>query len=122
MATVSLYGLTAVPVARRLGVVRPARSRPLLVGGDPWVVDLGVALRAAGLEVLMWAGEHEQRERIGHAGIELASGEMLAATGRSRRAGGCHGGVLPHGDSAHRPTAREPWGRSSAGKSCSAGG
>src|SRR5581483_5654012 len=34
---------------------------------------------AAGLEVLMWAGEHEQRERIEQAGIELASGEMLAA-------------------------------------------
>ena len=64
VATVTLYGLTASPVARRLGVVRPARSRPLLVGGDPWVVDLGVALQSAGLEVLMWAGAEEQRERI----------------------------------------------------------
>ncbi|MYS86583.1 cation:proton antiporter [Embleya scabrispora] len=80
VATVTLYGLTASPVARRLGVVRLSRSRPLLVGGDPWVVDLGVALRSAGLEVLMWAGEEEQRERIGQAGIELAPGELLAAT------------------------------------------
>ena len=32
VATVALYGLTAVPVARRLGVTRPARTRPLLVG------------------------------------------------------------------------------------------
>jgi hypothetical protein len=31
--TVTLYSLTAVPVARRLGVTRPARTRPLLVGG-----------------------------------------------------------------------------------------
>ncbi|WP_329461025.1 cation:proton antiporter [Streptomyces sp. NBC_01431] len=82
VATVTLYGLTASPVARRLGVVRPSRSRPLLVGGDPWVVDLGVALKSAGLEVLMWAGEEEQRERIRQAGIELAPGELLgAATG-----------------------------------------
>ncbi|MGW2613842.1 cation:proton antiporter [Streptomyces sp. NPDC001500] len=82
VATVTLYGLTASPVARRLGVVRPSRSRPLLVGGDPWVVDLGVALKAAGLEVLMWAGEEEQRERIRRAGIEPAPGELLgAATG-----------------------------------------
>ncbi|MEV5951937.1 hypothetical protein AB0L94_36920, partial [Streptomyces sp. NPDC051993] len=29
VATVTLYGLTASPVARRLGVVRPSRSRPL---------------------------------------------------------------------------------------------
>ncbi|MFI1255127.1 cation:proton antiporter [Streptomyces netropsis] len=79
VATVTLYGLTASLVARRLGVVRPSRSRPLLVGGDPWVVDLGVALRSAGLEVLMWAGEEEERERIGQAGIELVPGELLAA-------------------------------------------
>ncbi|GGR47233.1 cation:proton antiporter [Streptomyces netropsis] len=79
VATVTLYGLTASLVARRLGVVRPSRSRPLLVGGAPWVVDLGVALRSAGLEVLMWAGEEEERERIGQAGIELVPGELLAA-------------------------------------------
>lgn len=79
VATVLLYGLTAVPVARRLGVVRSARSRPLLVGGDPWVIDLGRALRAAGLDVLMWAGEEPQRERIAAAGLELAPGDLLAA-------------------------------------------
>jgi NhaP-type Na+/H+ or K+/H+ antiporter len=86
VATVTLYGVTAAPVARRLGVVRPARTRPLLVGGDPWVVDLGRALRAAGLEVLMWAGLEQQREQIRHAGLQLAPGELLAAaTGRGAR-------------------------------------
>ncbi|MER5225588.1 cation:proton antiporter [Streptomyces flaveus] len=85
-ATVTLYGLTAVPVARRLGASRPARARPLLVGGDPWAVDLGSALRSAGLEVLMWAGSEEQRGRIREAGLELAPGELLAAaTGRGAR-------------------------------------
>ncbi|MFE4953877.1 cation:proton antiporter [Streptomyces sp. NPDC056653] len=79
VATVTLYGLTASAVARRLGVVRPSRSRPLLVGGEPWVVDLGRALGAAGLQVLMWAGLEQQRERIGQAGLELAPGELLAA-------------------------------------------
>jgi NhaP-type Na+/H+ or K+/H+ antiporter len=79
VATVTLYGLTASPVARRLRVVRPSRSRPLLVGGDPWVVDLGAALKSAGLEVLMWAGQEQQRARIRQAGMELAPGELLAA-------------------------------------------
>ncbi|WP_405582196.1 cation:proton antiporter [Streptomyces sp. NBC_01092] len=79
VTTVTLYGLTASVVARRLDVVRPSRSRPLLVGGDPWVIDLGLALKSAGLEVLMWAGHEQQRERIEQAGIELASGELLAA-------------------------------------------
>ena len=81
--TVAVYGLTAGPVARRLGVTRPARTRPLLVGGEDWVVDLGRALRSLGLEVLMWAGFDEQRQRIKQVGLELAPGELLAAaTGR----------------------------------------
>ena len=83
VATVTLYGLTAAPVARRLGVTRPDRTRPLLVGGEAWVIDLACGLRSAGLDVLMWAGFEEQRERIRNAGMELAPGELLAAaTGR----------------------------------------
>jgi NhaP-type Na+/H+ or K+/H+ antiporter len=82
VATVALYGLTAVPVARRLGVTRPARARPLLVGGDPWVIDLALALRQAGLDVLMWAASQDQRDQITQAGLGLAPGELLAsATG-----------------------------------------
>jgi NhaP-type Na+/H+ or K+/H+ antiporter len=86
VATVTLYGLTAVPAARRLGVARPGRTRPLLVGGSAWVVDLGRALKSAGLEVVMWAGLDQQREQIRRAGVELAPGELLAAaTGRGAR-------------------------------------
>jgi NhaP-type Na+/H+ or K+/H+ antiporter len=86
VATVTLYGLTAALAARQLGVSRPARTRPLLVGGTAWVVDLGRALQSAGLEVVMWAGLDQQRERIRRAGLELAPGELLAAaTGRGAR-------------------------------------
>jgi NhaP-type Na+/H+ or K+/H+ antiporter len=77
--TVAIYGLTAVPVARRLGVTRPARSRPLLIGADPWVIDLARALRAVGLDVLMWAPSDGQRTEIEQAGLELVPGERLAA-------------------------------------------
>jgi NhaP-type Na+/H+ or K+/H+ antiporter len=77
--TVTLYGLTAQLAARLLGVLRSARTRPLLVGGLPWVVDLGRALRSAGLDVLMWAGLQAQRDQITRAGLELARGELLAA-------------------------------------------
>jgi hypothetical protein len=79
VVTVALYGLTAVPVARRLGVTRSARSRPLLVGGDPWVIELARALRTADLEVLMWASSDGQRAQITQAGLELAPGEQLGA-------------------------------------------
>lgn len=79
VATVTLYGLTAAPVARWLGVVRESRTRPLVVGGQPWVVALASALRAAGLDVLMWAGREDQRRQVRDAGIPLAPGDMLAA-------------------------------------------
>ena len=79
VATVAVYGLTAVPVARRLGVTRPARTRPLLVGDHPWVLDLARAFQAAGLDVLMWAPSGDQRDQITQAGLELAPGEQLAS-------------------------------------------
>ncbi|WP_369244468.1 cation:proton antiporter [Streptomyces sp. R41] len=84
VGTVLLYALTAAPVARKLGVVRSARTRPLLVGGAPWVIGLGKALKTAGLDVLMWAGLDEERKRITTAGIELAHGEMLASATNPR--------------------------------------
>ncbi len=79
VATVTIYGLTAVPAAQRLGVTRPARSRPLMVGGDPWVIDLARAFRAAGLEVLMWGTSDGQRTEITQAGLELAQGEQVVS-------------------------------------------
>lgn len=89
VTTVTLYGLSAHPVARRLGALRPARARPLLVGGDPWAIDLGRAFRSAGLDVLMWAGREEQRDLIREAGLSLAPGELLAAaTGEERNSKG----------------------------------
>ncbi|MFI0712915.1 cation:proton antiporter [Streptomyces inhibens] len=78
VGTVVVYALTARPVAARLGVARPMRARPLLVGGDPWVIDLARSLRTAGLDVLMWAGLAQERNRITEAGIELAAGELMA--------------------------------------------
>jgi hypothetical protein len=79
VATVALYGLTAGTVARRLGVTRPARTRPLLIGGDPWVIDLARAFRTAGLDVLMWAASDAEREQIKRASFQLAPGSLLAA-------------------------------------------
>ena len=79
VVTVTVYGLTASTVARRLGVTRPARSQPLLVGGEPWVIELGRVLTSLGLEVLMWAGLKEQRDSIARAGLGLVPGEFLAA-------------------------------------------
>ncbi|MEW2043361.1 sodium:proton exchanger, partial [Streptomyces sp. NPDC005534] len=66
-----------------------------LVGGDPWAVDLGRALRTAGLDVLMWAGQERQRDLIRAAGLPLAPGELLAAaTGEGAELEGITGVLL----------------------------
>jgi NhaP-type Na+/H+ or K+/H+ antiporter len=82
--TVVLYGLTARPASLWLGVLRSPRSRPLLVGGDEWVIDLGRTLQTLGLDVLMWAGLENEREHIRQAALQLAPGRLLASvTGES---------------------------------------
>lgn len=77
--TVTLYGLTANTAARRFGVQEPPGSRPLLVSGEPWVVDLASALRSAGLRVLMWSDDAPHRDRIRAAGLPLAADELIEA-------------------------------------------
>jgi NhaP-type Na+/H+ or K+/H+ antiporter len=84
MMTIIIYGIGAGPAALRLGVLRSPRSRPLLVGGDAWVIDLGRILQTAGLDVLMWAGLERQREQITEAALQLAPGELLASVTADR--------------------------------------
>ena len=92
VATVTVYALTATPIARLLGVTRPARTRPLLVGNDPWVVDLAITLQSAGLDVVMWTAPEDQRERIMQAGVELAPQDLLStATAQGVRLDRHHG-------------------------------
>ncbi len=95
VATVTLYGLSAEPVARALGAQRPLRARPLLIGGEPWAIDLGRTLNAAGMEVSMWASRDRQRERIREAGLDLVPGDLLDATGpAAQEAGGVSAALL----------------------------
>jgi hypothetical protein len=79
-----------------LGVTCPARTRPLLIGGDPWVIDLARALRTAGLDVLMWAPSDAGRTQIKQAALKLA----------------------PAGNSP-RPSPRPPQSKASPPSSCS---
>jgi NhaP-type Na+/H+ or K+/H+ antiporter len=82
--TVGIYGLSALPVAKLLGVSRPARASTLIVGGEPWVIDLARALREAGVDVTAWARDEDQRHQLERTGVELVPGEELAAALRKR--------------------------------------
>jgi hypothetical protein len=82
--TVAIYGLSAVPVAKKLGVSRPARAATLIVGGEPWVIDLARALNQAGVDVTSWARLEDERHQLERAGIEIAPGEGLVDAMRQR--------------------------------------
>ncbi len=53
LGTGVVYGLTAKPVARRLGVTLPPAKGVGLVGNGSWVLDLGRCLQDAGVPVLV---------------------------------------------------------------------
>ena len=51
--TVVLHGFTIGPLARRLGLARKDKPGVLLVGVNPWSIDLAKALRSAGIEPIL---------------------------------------------------------------------
>jgi NhaP-type Na+/H+ or K+/H+ antiporter len=76
--TVSIYGLSAVPVAKKLGVRQVVEPFFLVVGGQPWVMDVARALGQSGVGVMMAAPSQDERDQIKRAGLELAPRGALA--------------------------------------------
>jgi NhaP-type Na+/H+ or K+/H+ antiporter len=68
--TVALYGLTAAPVARLLGVAGRGAPVVLLVGAHAWARMIGEALQAAGVRVRLWTGSSEERAAARELGLE----------------------------------------------------
>jgi sodium/hydrogen exchanger family protein len=75
--TVALYGLTSVPVARRLGVAGTGGRVALVVGGHDWALEIGAALRRAGIGVRLWTGDTDEQAAARAAGIEAGRGRMM---------------------------------------------
>jgi NhaP-type Na+/H+ or K+/H+ antiporter len=69
-ATVVLYGLTAAPVARLLGVAGTGAPLVLLVGGNPWARSIAAALQAVGVRVRLWTGSEGERAAAERSGLE----------------------------------------------------
>ena len=76
-ATVVLYGLTAAPVARRLGVAGAEGMVALVVGGHDWALEVASALRRAGAGVRVWTGDAGEQAAAKAAGLEADRGRMM---------------------------------------------
>jgi NhaP-type Na+/H+ or K+/H+ antiporter len=68
-ATVVVYGLTATPVARLLGVAGTSSPGFLLVGGSPVALAIAAALRADGATVRIWSNVTAERDAARAAGL-----------------------------------------------------
>ncbi len=68
--TVVLYGLTAMPAARLLGVAGTGASVIVIIGGHDWARMLAGALRDAGVRVRLWTDREEEQAAAREAGID----------------------------------------------------
>jgi NhaP-type Na+/H+ or K+/H+ antiporter len=76
-ATVVLYGLTAAPVARLIGVAEVTGRVVLVVGGTPWARAVAASLKAAGLSVRLWSGRPVDQAAARAAGLQAEPGRMM---------------------------------------------
>ena len=76
--TVVLYGLTAAPLARVLGLAGAGDRVVLVVGGNAWARAIAGALRSAGLGVRLWTGRSEEQAAAREAGLEAGNARLGA--------------------------------------------
>jgi NhaP-type Na+/H+ or K+/H+ antiporter len=75
--TVVVYGLTARPVSRLLGVGGVEGTVVLVVGGNPRARAVAEALKGAGVEVRLWAGRPADQAAARAAGMPADRGRMM---------------------------------------------
>ena len=78
VGTVTMYGLTAAPVARMLGVAMPSAHGILIVGAHAWGRSLGRALAAAGLRVFLVDTNMANISAAKNAGLFASQGSVLS--------------------------------------------
>jgi NhaP-type Na+/H+ or K+/H+ antiporter len=74
--TVVLYGLTAAPFARRLGLAGAGGRIILIVGGSAWARAIAVALKAAGMGVRLWTGRSDEQAAAREEGLAAGNARL----------------------------------------------
>jgi NhaP-type Na+/H+ or K+/H+ antiporter len=75
--TVAVYGLTAAPVARALGVAGAERTLVLVVSGHTWAREIAMALNSSGVAVRMWVGPVAQQTAARDVGLDADRGRLM---------------------------------------------
>ena len=78
VGTVAVYGLTATPVARRLGLSKGKPGGVLIVGAHAFAREIAVALKAEGADVVVVDTNHNDSMRARMEGLEVWNGSVLS--------------------------------------------
>jgi NhaP-type Na+/H+ or K+/H+ antiporter len=74
--TVLLYGLTAAPFARLLGLAGAGAGVVLVVGGNAWAQEIALALKSAGQRVRLWTGRSDEQAAAREAGLDAGNARL----------------------------------------------
>jgi NhaP-type Na+/H+ or K+/H+ antiporter len=80
-ATVTVYGVTARPIAHRLGVAVANPQGLLIVGAHPFARAIGAAVKAAGIRVLLVDTNRENVTAARMAGLPVVLGSIVGERG-----------------------------------------
>ncbi len=78
IGTVTIYGLTAFPFARRLGLAEGSPQGALFVGAHSWAREMALALQKEGLRVVMADSNWYNVTRARMAGLPVHYGGILS--------------------------------------------
>lgn len=78
VGTVTIYGLTAAPIARLLGVAKPSSQGVLIVGGHVWGRAIAKMLQNAGLRVLVVDTNRTNIITAREEGLSASQGSVLS--------------------------------------------
>lgn len=83
-ATVVLHGFTIGPLSRYLGLARKAKPGSLIVGVNPWSIDLAKSLSDSGVDVILADSNWRRLKPAREAGMETFFGEVLSEDAEMR--------------------------------------
>ena len=76
VATVVLYGFTAVPAARLLRIARPPNRAVAIVGGARWHLELASALQEVGISTMIFTDRQIERRRARQMTLLAYDGDL----------------------------------------------
>lgn len=80
VGTVAFYGLTALPLARLLGLIHPNPQGVVFVGAFDWVCELAKALKQEGIPVLLIDSDRSKITAARMEGLATYFGSVLSQT------------------------------------------